>query len=292
MNNGITNAKDDQARRLNIKNLDEQMKNIAVQGTGISPWEAEVLIKMIEDVYFTNPQLKEALDGQLKYHCVSAAEGAGKPLKDCQMVTVFLSLFDTEDVKGLISTDGKQQSIEVRQRRLQRITEEAKEQGGYLSQEDLSKILMCDIRTIRRDIKELKSREIVVATRGQQKDIGPGVSHRAQAIRHWLEGKEPVEVAKQIKHSLGAVENYLEKFKRVTYLYFKGFNLMETALTASISCHAAKTYLDICGEFSKKSFFKSRMEEINLVGKNYYMAEGEKKDLASLNGTKIKWRIR
>jgi ribosome-binding protein aMBF1 (putative translation factor) len=44
----------------------------------------------------------------------------------------------------------RQALIPLRQRRLMRITDQAREQGGLLSQEDLAEILMCDVRTIRR----------------------------------------------------------------------------------------------------------------------------------------------
>ncbi|OVE78315.1 hypothetical protein BVX99_00215 [bacterium F16] len=210
-----SNTCKDQARRLQIKTIGQQMKMLAVEGAGMAPWSAEVLVNMINEVYFTGPDLRDAVEGQLKHRCVSIDDGAGKPLDKCQLITVLLTLFDKEDEEDLGTTD---RSLEIRRRRMLRITEEAREQGGLLSQEDLKQILMCDVRTIRRDIAELRTRGIVVATRGQQKDIGPGVTHRSQAIKWWLEGKEPVEVARQIKHSLAAVEGYLEKFKRVSYL--------------------------------------------------------------------------
>ena len=41
MKNLTINSKEDQERRLQIKNINQQMKNLAVQGTGISPWEAQ-----------------------------------------------------------------------------------------------------------------------------------------------------------------------------------------------------------------------------------------------------------
>ena len=141
---------------------------------------------------------------------------------------------------------------------------------------------MCDVRTIRRDVKELKKIGLVLATRGQQKDIGPGVSHRAIAIRHWLEGKEPVEVAGQIKHSIAAVENYLQKFKRTAFLKQKGFTDFEIALTVGISVCAAKTFCGLYEEYRNKAFFRQRVEEINLVGGQYYQAQDEKKRTRSL----------
>ena len=47
-----TSSRENQIRRLQIKTLDQQMKRVAVDGTGISPWEAEVLIETINEVYF------------------------------------------------------------------------------------------------------------------------------------------------------------------------------------------------------------------------------------------------
>lgn len=276
-----------QDRRLKIKTLGQQMKQAAIMGAGLSPWEAELLVEVIDEVYFTDPELRELKTGQMKYACVAATEGPGKPLTQCAMATVILSLIDEED-KGNLPYAGKQGSVASRRRKIMRLTEEAREQGGLLTQEDLGQLLMADVRTIRTDIAALRETGIIVATRGQQKDIGPGVSHRGLAIRHWLEGKEPVEVARAINHSIKAVENYLEKFKRVAYLRTKSFDDYQIALTVGISVAAAKTFVEIYHEFKHKSFFASRLAEIELVGEQHYLAADEKKDSilpnASSNG--------
>lgn len=291
MKNGIINSFQDQQRRLQIKNINQQMMNLAVHGAGLSPWESKVLVELIEEVYFSELNSKELKPGQIKYQCISDKEGAGKPLKKCKMATVNLTLFDQKDQGDFSSENNKDRSVELRRRRLARITEEAKEQGGYLSQEDLAEILMCDVRTIRRDIRALKGLEIVVPTRGQQKDIGPGVTHRAIAIRHWLEGKEPVAVAQQIKHSIEAVENYLQKFKRVAYLKGKNFTQFEIALTIGISVAAAHTFVQLYEEFKSTPFFKQRLEEINIVGGQYWQAQDEKKRMMpSKESTANEWR--
>lgn len=280
----------DKNYRQSVKNIHQQMKNLAIQGIGISPWEAEVLIDTIEEVYFSDPILKDVKPGQLKYQCISEKESAGKSLKDCQMVTVTLTLFDENDKKDISSSANKDSSIEIRRRRISRISEEAKEQKGFLSQEDLAELLMCDVRTIRRDIKALKEQGIIIPTRGQQKDIGPGVSHRAVAISLWLEGKEPIEICRHIKHSIKAVENYLQKFKRVVYLKMKNFNKFEIALTVGISIYATSTFLELYEKFKNKKFFKSRLKEIKIVGAKYYKFEDEKKSPKSLEFMRKKWR--
>lgn len=277
MKNITVSSKEDQARRLQIKNINQQMKNLAVQGAGISPWEAQVLVDLIEEVYFSELNQNHLQPGQMKYRCIAAEEGPGKPLKDCKMIPVVLTIFDERDKGDFSAENNKDRSIELRRRRLVRISEEAKEQGGYLTQEDLSELLMCDIRTIRRDVKNLKTIGIVLPTRGQQKDIGPGITHRAIAIRLWLEGKEPIAIARQIKHSIEAVENYLQKFKRVAFLRGKQLNDYEIALTVGISVYAAKTFSQIYEEYKNKPFFIQRMEEINIIGAQYYQAQDEKK---------------
>jgi len=117
------------------------------------------------------------------------------------------------------------------------------------------------------------------------------VTHRAIAIRLWLEGKEPVEVAQHIKHSIKAVENYLQKFKRVAFLRRKKFNDFEIALTVGISTSAAKTFSQLYEDFRNTAFFKQRLEEIELVGAQYWQAEDEKKRSVQLNAsTKKEWR--
>lgn len=266
-----------QAQRLKIKQIGQQMANLAVSGAGLSTWEARELVRIIEEVYFCDPDLRQLLPGQMRYSCVNSSEPSGKPIKECQMVTVVLTLFQNEDDRELPPND-KDGSIETRWRRLLRISDEAREQGGLLSQEDLAKLLMSDVRTIRRDIAELKKGGIVVPTRGTVKDIGPGVTHREIAIRLWLEGKEPTEVAHHIHHSLKATENYLEKFKRVAYLRRKGFTEFEISRTVGISVSAARTFQELYSEFKGKALFAMRMEEIELTGKQFQLAEDEKKD--------------
>jgi hypothetical protein len=172
------------------------------------------------------------------------------------------------------------------------MTEEAREQGGLLTQEDLAELLSSDVRTIRRDIRDLRATGVVAATRGQQKDIGPGVSHRGQAIRKWLEGMEPVAVARAINHSVGAVENYLEKFKRVAFLRRKGFDDYQTALTVGMSLASVKTFVAIYECSKNLPFFSSRLAEIEIVGSQNYLAQDEKKDSTSPTGISREGRRR
>ena len=46
-----TSNYENQDRRSLIKNISSRMKNLAIKGAGLSKWEADVLIEVIEEVY-------------------------------------------------------------------------------------------------------------------------------------------------------------------------------------------------------------------------------------------------
>ncbi len=284
-----TNSIELQQKRLALKTLGAELTKRACEGIGLSLWEARVLREEVEDVYFSNELLGRYRENTLCYSCVSYTEPAGKPIKDCNMTTVHLLLLDPEDEQCLPG-NGKTASVVRRQRKMMRITLEAKEQGGLLSQEDLATLLMSDVRTIRRDVQQLKEEGLTVPTRGTVKDIGPGVTHKEQAIRLWIEGKEPTEVATAIHHSIRATEIYLEKFKRVAYLRTKGCTVHETARIVGMSIASTHTFVDIFDGHKTKPSFKNRLEDINLIGKDYNLTEGQKKDLLMSMTPSKAWR--
>lgn len=263
-----------QQDRLRAKTQDQRLIHLAVEGAGISTWEANVLVDVVKEVYFAEPEDCPLRSGQMRYECVAATEGPGKPIKDCRLVTVVLSLLDKED--DLLGA--RLGAKALRQHRIMRLTEEAREQGGLLSQEDLARLLFSNVRTIRRDVRELReSCGIVVATRGQQKDIGPGVSHKGVALRHWLEGMEPVEIGRKIHHTLHAVERYIQRFSRVVFLRWKGFAPVQITLTVGISSANVQTYLEIYETYRHKRAARHRFEEMERIGAEHYQAEDAKK---------------
>jgi DNA-binding CsgD family transcriptional regulator len=292
MNKVSTSSLEAQDERMAIKRQSQQMVVEAINGAGMSPWEARELVQAIEEVYFTDPQLRPHKDGQMRMTCVAATEGAGKPLEQCRKVPVVLTLFDDEDERELYSHVGSRRTEEIRQRRLCRLTDEAREQGGLLTQEDLARYLMCSVRTVRRDIDALKKVGVVVPTRGQQKDIGPTVTHRALAVSKWLEGKEPVEIARAIKHSIRSVERYLESFKRIAWLCgSKAFSVFEAALAVGVSVSLARLCHDLMEEYKDSTFLQQRMAEIELVGTAFYIAQDEKKLSTRASESNSEWMM-
>ena len=150
----------------------------------------------------------------------------------------------------------------LRRARVLRITEEAHEQGIDLTQEDLAhNIFGCGLRTIRRDIKALKDNGVYVPTRGQQKDIGPGISHKVLAVKMFLERKTDLEIARTIYHSLKAVERYTTTFARVILLLKKGLTSGEIAFIVQISERLVNQYQHLFNDYNKPPY-QNRIDEI------------------------------
>jgi len=158
------------------------------------------------------------------------------------------------------------------------MSDEARQQGALLTQEDLAEILDTDVRTIRRDIQELREQGLLVPTRGQQKDIGPGVTHRVRTLQLFLEGKEPTEIARQLKHSLTAIERYIDTFCRVVYCQRKFRNNLQTALVVGISLSAVNTYLEVHHQACEDPRYREKISQIEERGRLYWEATDFKKN--------------
>lgn len=254
--------------RLDIKTCETMFINIINQGTSCSPFESQIIARKAKEVYCIGEYSEGRIlqPGQMVWLAVSANEPAGKAMEDCQMKRIIITYIDSGDEKvhKLYGLSAK------RKVQILRLTTEAKDQETYLTQEDLSKILGSDVRTIRRDIYELKKQNIIVPTRGQQKDIGPTITHREKAVKLFLEGKEPLEIANAIKHTLHAVERYVDTFARVVFCQRQVHNTLQTALVIGISVSQVNTYLSIKEEYIKKQEYEERLEEIETKGKVYW----------------------
>ena len=70
----------------------------------------------------------------------------------------------------------------IERRTVVRLTDEAFGQGTLLTQADLSILLNESIKTIGRYIKQLLEEDIIVPTRRNRMEIGPGTSHKVKIV--------------------------------------------------------------------------------------------------------------
>jgi len=263
--------------RLDLKCAESAFRQVIVRGTNCSPFESEIIVDKAKEAFRLGEHAEGRVlqDGQIVFHAVSAAEPPGQPLDQCALARCVLTLLDRAEDLEVYRAHG---AAGKRRQQMVRMAVEAKEQGGLLTQEDLGLLLDCDVRTIRADVKQLKDQGITVPTRGTVRDIGPGVTHKRRAVELWLEGKEPLEVARQLHHSLKAVERYLQTFCRVVYAQRKMRNLLKTALVVGISVPAAHVYWDLHEELVEDNpEYRERLDEVLAVGEKHWLAVDGKK---------------
>lgn len=270
--------KTDQAQeRLLLKNAEAAFAHQIVQGTNCSPFEAQIVVEKAKEAFrvgeWSDGRVLE--DGQMVFHAVSAQSSPGVRLKECPKVRVVLSFLRRQED---IEVQARYGAAARRRQQILRLALEAQQQGGLLTQEDLAFLLGRDVRTIRADIAKLREQDIVVPTRGTVQDIGSGVTHKERAIQLWLEGKEALEVARHLNHSLKAVERYIRTFCRVVYAHRRLRNILQTALVVGISVPAAQLYWGLHEELIwRDAFYQQLLDEVLRVGERHWQAVDEKR---------------
>jgi Protein of unknown function (DUF1670) len=248
--------------RADAKTLDNLFRRRIEAGANCSPFVSNAILQTAKEVFPLDPQQVDSQLGlgQVKLLVVAAHEPAGKALDDCQKVTVRLTLDAGQDDFEIRACRGV---IALRRARLLRLAAEAREQGGLLSHEDLGyRLLNCGLRTIVRDIQVLRHAGVQVPTRGQQQDIGPGLTHRAHAVRLFLQGSEPNEIALALYHTLGSIENYLTTFARVVFLVRKDYSDDEIAFIIQRSSSLVAAYRQLLTDFEGKRSARARLQQI------------------------------
>jgi hypothetical protein len=225
--------------RLQLKNPAEAIIERVQHDFNLAPLVARTLFEQMRHYFESYYQLKQDA-GQLTYLAVSADSPAGRKLAECRRVTVKLSVHRPDDLVAL-----RRGVAALRQVRLQRMSEEAYEQGGLLSHEDLACLLSSSLATIKRDVGELRAQGLQVPTRGQVKDIGKGVSHKRQIVQDYLAGYTFSEIEWRRRHSVGAIGRYCQDFVRVVRLRQKNFSLADIRRTTGLSERLIGQYLSL-----------------------------------------------
>ena len=230
--------------RLRQKQLDTQFINRLQAGMNCSSFEAKAILNLVYEVY--NPFFDNSAGtrpGQINFEVVSIENSPKEKLSDCQMQTVTLTL-DAGD-EDLLIRQGKGVA-ELRRHRLERISNEAFQQGGLLTVEDLAnRLLNCGERTVTRDLQALRQKNIHLPLRSTIKDMGRSITHRELIVSHWLSGMEYSEISRRTNHSIDAVANYVDKFKRVVALSKDNYEIHTIAFFVKISTSLTQQYYDL-----------------------------------------------
>ena len=86
---------------------------------------------------------------------------------------------------------------------------------------------------------------VAVPTRGQIRDIGPGVSHKAQIVQLYLWGLQFTEIERRTRHSEGSIRRYLADFRQIAALYARGASIPEIRAASGRSASVISEYIAI-----------------------------------------------
>lgn len=250
--------------RVSLKTLDHFFLSQVEKGANCPPFVSNAILEVAKRVYnldSSRKQQNELKPGQYRVIGVLSSEPAGKALEDCRKGTCVVTLDAGQEDREIRARHG---ITSLRRARLLRICAEACEQGIHLSHEDIAyNIVNCSLRSVARDVHYWRHKGIFVPTRGQQKDIGPGLSHKVMAIKLYLERKHPVEIARHLYHSLKSVERYTECFARVITLHEQGLTPVEIGFVVQISERLVNQYLDLYHQYNTAQY-RGRLDEIML----------------------------
>lgn len=247
-----------------VKTLDDVFLNEMQTDFGFTPVVSKAVLERAKSIFKSGQfDTKTVNVGQIRILAVSSKEKAGKPLKHCKLVPITLTIDNGEDDNEIHN-----HSISSwRQAVICRITEEAYDQEALLTEEDISTILRCSLRTVKRDIRALKDQEIFIPIRGDIIGTGRGQSHKAKIAEWYLKGATYTEIRNRMYHSFQAIKRYIETLGRVVICIKSGFSLNMTSRVVGITERLAKEYIDLYNcynteEYSEK--FESILKEIKI----------------------------
>jgi hypothetical protein len=268
--------------RLNVKTLDDMFYTLVKDGTNCSVFESKAILENARRIYRLGEYENESglKPGQLKIIGIEAREPAGKPLSECKKKEAIVTLdAGEEDHKVRFSNyySEEQGVAALRRFRLVRITQEACDQGVLLTQEDLAfRYFNCSVSTIRRDVRLFRNLGIFIPTRGQQKDIGRGTTHRVEAVKRFIPGKPVSTISREIFHSPIAVERYITTFSRVIFLLQRGFSSEDIAFAIKASVRLVEDYIGLFHKYNTETY-KEKLDEIAQISDPFFDGESLKK---------------
>jgi DNA-binding CsgD family transcriptional regulator len=271
-------------KRIEHRSALSTFTNLVADGTNCSVFEAQVISTTAEEVFGLGEQSEDGKlqPGQMVWRAIDASEPPGKPLSRCVYHRVRLTVHHLEEDSEVRKNHGLSAK---RQQQILRMCTESLDQGTLLTQEDLSIILDCDVKTIRTDIRRIReTMDVLVPTRGTKLDIGPGITHREKAVEMFIRGRDAVGIARDLTHSLKAVERYITSFCRIIHVQKQVHNSLRTALITGFSVALVDRNLALRDKWMKTPDYRDRLERIQELGLRYWNAGDSKKGGSLTNG--------
>ena len=207
----------------------------------------QLCAQMIFEVLEEHLKPRESLHhGQVIWMAVHRDHPPGRHqrIADSTLVPVVLDLSTPDDVDARIQRESAKDRLA---RRARRLCQQAYEQDGLLSNCDLAEMLCTSDATVADALSRYEDQnDVVVPRRANLHDVGSGLTHkRIICWKHYAEGKQPAQVARETYHALESVDRYIAAYDRVRKCRLEGMTPNKTAHVLQCTVSLVKQYLEI-----------------------------------------------
>lgn len=244
-------------------------------------------LRVLEDDFHQPPRVAEALlaeaqacllgqaltlrPGQIRVLLTRQNAGHGQPLGQTATQEVVWTIDAGQEDRQVQCQHGY---LALRRVRIQRLLDEALEQGAVATQEDLAHALQVSVRTIKRDCKALEEQGICLPTRGKLKGIGRGQTHKAQIVARWLRGETYDQIHLHTRHSPSSIKRYVQTFVRVVDLHSQQFAEGEIALVLGLGHRLVGEYIALYESHNAPEHRARLREQIERLSKGSVSQKG------------------
>jgi len=264
--------------RFAVKTLDQRFRHELEAGFELAPRVCQGILDVAKEVFgldaVSGDQLDRLRPGQIRQVITAADAPHGIPLCQTKMVEVTWTLDAGEEDLDVLRKHGR---VALRRVRILRLVDEALDQGGEPTQEDLARALGVSARTLRSDIAALQVEGQQVATRGRLRGAGRGQSHKVIIVELYLKRYTYSEIMLRTRHSAAAIKRYIQTFGRIVMLVHRALSLGEIAHAVGISEWLTQEYLDLYRRYDLPEY-QPRLAEIA------QMLSGGPQDTPALKG--------
>jgi hypothetical protein len=199
----------------------------------------EELINVLQNLL---PLKQHVKPGQIVWNAVSSKTRADSP--NVRFVPVTLTMIDAHDVQQL--ADGVPMT-KIMKQAIARITKQAYAQGALLSMRDIGLLTWRTGAAISQHRKQYeKEQNVTLPHTGSLQDMGSCVSHKATIIKKiTIDKKDPLVVAQETNHSIGAVDRYIKDYNRVHLCYQDGKDKQFISLATGLNKSVVNEYIKL-----------------------------------------------
>jgi len=200
--------------------------------------------------------------GQMRWLVLKSGQkySKSKKLKDMSLIPVTLNIITSEDIEDRIKHVKKKEMME---KLIVRLCEETKEQGGVLTEIDISILLRLSGAMISNYILDYEKRtKKVVPRAGTEMDIGKTLTHKRLAFHNFKKKISTTENAHLIDHDPESVDRYIKDGTRVEKLYEAGYTSWEISFFTGIPGYIIKEYIDIIEKYNHKDVIINKENDI------------------------------